>query len=103
MDKQSFSYIHTNDRLIGRYNIALTWKEFNALNMCIQNRNKDFDKIFIQKKSQRVSLWVVRIKNKWVALYYDKNRNTIATILPAEKVVKYLSTIDTYLRSPHHV
>ncbi len=91
-------YLHTRRRMLERYNIDLTFKEFVIINEAIQGHNKGLPKRFISRKSKRLSKWLILIKNRWVSLYYDKLRNSVVTIVEGVD----LQEIDKVLKGDKH-
>lgn len=72
---------HTNERLQERFNITINKKSLKKLNLNIQGIDNSIPCMFIKKKSNRVSMWLILVNNRWVVCYYDKNKNSIVTFV----------------------
>lgn len=72
---------HTNKRLEERFNITIDKKTLKKLNNNIQGLENTIPCMFIKKKSNRVSEWLILVNNRWTICYYDKNKNSIVTFI----------------------
>jgi hypothetical protein len=72
---------HTNERLEERFNITISRKELQELNLNIQGVENTIPCMFIKKKSNRLSEWLILVNNRWTVCYYDKNKNSIVTFI----------------------
>ena len=72
---------HTNERLEERFNITISKKDLCKLNKNIQGIDKTIPCMFIKHKSNRLSMWLILVNNRWAVCYYDKNKNSIVTFV----------------------
>ncbi len=73
--------MHTAERLEERFNISINRKELRKLNMNIQGMDNSIPCMFIKKKSNRISEWLILVNNRWTVCYYDKSKNSIVTFI----------------------
>ena len=80
MNKSRAQRSHAKRRFYERFGILLNRKDRqNLINQIQGNRAK-----FVEKESNRVSLWDVMVKGKIIRVVYDKDRKNIVTALPQE-------------------
>lgn len=72
---------HTNERLEERFNITIDKKSLKKLNLNIQGIDNSIPCMFIKHKSNRLSIWLILVNNRWTVCYYDKNKNSIVTFV----------------------
>lgn len=70
---------HAQKRAAQRYGVTVGSKTYKQLCSRIQ-KNKDC--VFLQRQSNRVSMFAVKMNEEWVPVIYDKTRHTIVTFLP---------------------
>lgn len=72
---------HTNERLEERFNITIDKKTLDKLNKNIQDLDKSIPCMFIKRKSNRLSEWLILVNNRWTVCYYDRHKNSIVTFI----------------------
>jgi len=72
---------HTNERLQERFNITIDKKSLKKLNLNIRGVDNTIPCMFIKKKSNRLSMWLILVNNRWTVCYYDKNKSSIVTFI----------------------
>lgn len=73
--------MHTNERLEERFNISINRKILHKLNLNIQGIDNSVPCMFIKKRSNRISEWLILVNNRWTVCYYDKDKNSIVTFI----------------------
>lgn len=92
MNKTRSCRIHAKKRALERYNLEVDRKLLNWFAEQIKNNKA----IFFRRRSNRVTNWIVRYKEQDYLVSYDKQRKTIITFLPKEKMDK--NTIDKVIK-----
>lgn len=77
---------HTQKRLEERFNVIVDKKSLKKLNLNIQGLDNSIPCMFINKKSNRLSEWLILVNNRWTIAYYDKNKNSIVTFVENSKL-----------------
>lgn len=72
---------HVCERLEERFNITINKKTLKKLNLNIQGIENSIPCMFIKKRSNRVSEWLILVNNRWTVCYYDKHKNSIVTFI----------------------
>jgi len=80
---------HTNKRLEERFNITIDRKTLKKLNANIQDIDNSIPCMFIKRKSNRLSEWLILVNNRWTICYYDKNKNSIVTFIDNSILEKF--------------
>lgn len=62
--------------------------------LCNRIQNQDDGCVFLEKQSNRVSMFAVKVEGEWVPVIYDKARHSIATFLPLEALEPYLEKLN---------
>lgn len=87
MKKEKSQLIHAQRRCRERYGLTLGTKAYDDL--CGKLQDGGADCVFLEKQSNRISLFAVWYEDEWVPVVYDKIRHTIATFLPKEALDQY--------------
>lgn len=88
--KASCQRYHAKKRALERFDVSLTTADLNLVVQMIQ----DGRATFIEKQSNRVSVFAVIINDKKVNVVYDKTRKTIVTFLTDDMVSTFNETSD---------
>jgi len=81
---------HPGERLEERFNVLeFDKKMLKELNNNIQGIINNIPCIFIKKKSNRLSEWLILVNNRWTICYYDKRKNTIVTFVDNKNLNNY--------------
>ncbi len=86
---------HTQRRASQRYGFTIGPKIYDELCHKIKNDSKD-ECVFLEKQSNRVSMWAVKVEGQWVPVIYDKERHSIATFLPIEALQPYQNKLNVH-------
>ncbi|MBI2048059.1 MAG: hypothetical protein HYT27_02875 [Parcubacteria group bacterium] len=76
---------HAQKRARERHGLHLDENDLVTLANRIRKQNLPQHKekaVFVKRKTNRISMWFVWHKNQWLPVAYDKERKSIATILP---------------------
>lgn len=92
MSKKMAEKIHAKRRAKERYDLELNRHSLKDLVKLVQSCTG----IFIRKKSNRVSNWLINYQGKDLLVSYDKIRKTIITFLPLESIPDSIGE-DNYL------
>lgn len=84
---------HTQRRACQRYGLTIGPKTYYELCNNIKNMK---DCVFLEKQSNRVSMWAVKMEGQWICVIYDKERHSIATFLPQEALLPYQSKLNEH-------
>lgn len=85
MNKTNSCRIHARKRALERYNLEVDRKLLNWFAGQIKSNKA----IFFRRKSNRVTNWIVKYNNENYLVSYDKQRKTIITFLPKEKMKNF--------------
>lgn len=77
-NKSKTIYCHANRRCKQRFNVSLKRSEQRSIVSLIQQSKA----VFIERQSNRITLWLVNYKEKAMRVVYDKHRKLIVTVLP---------------------
>lgn len=83
MDKSNTQRLHSKKRAYERLGIHLTNADLDAIVYLIQKKKGKF----VAKQSNRVTLWKVRYSDINMQVVYDKTRQTVVTVFPADMEV----------------
>jgi len=83
LTKSQSQRIHAKKRATQRYGIELNKEKHKDLVSRIQN-NKDV--IFLEKQSNRISVFAILQGSIWVPVVYDRERKTIVSFLPIKSI-----------------
>lgn len=86
MNKTKSCIIHARKRALERYDLKVDRK---LLNLFV-NQIKSNKAIFFKRRSNRVTNWIIKYKNEDYLVSYDKQRKTIITFLPKEKMKNFI-------------
>lgn len=78
--KKKSQYQHAQKRASERYGLTVGHKTYEELCRKIQKH----DCVFLEKQSNRVTMFAVCIEGEWMPVIYDKDRHSIVTFLPKE-------------------
>ncbi len=78
---------HAIARMSSRFGVNMNRVQYNAMVKSIQ----DGKAVFLDRQSNRVSRFIVRLGDKEMVAVYDRNRKTIVTFLTMEMVEKETS------------
>jgi len=81
---------HAKRRARERYGLNLRQHEYDELVRRIKN---NIDCRFLQRQSNRVSLFAIKMDGNWLPVVYDKQRHTVVTILPPEALDQYRASL----------
>ena len=82
---------HTQQRASMRYGLTVGKKDYDDL--CSRIKSGD-GCVFLEKQSNRVSMWAVSMDGEWVPVIYDKIRHSVVTFLPPEALEPFRDKID---------
>ncbi len=85
--KKKSQYQHSQKRGRQRYGVTIGPKGYEELCNRIQQQDKDC--VFLERQSNRVSMFAVRFEGEWMPVIYDKIRHSIATFLPKAALEPY--------------
>lgn len=74
---------HAIQRAYLRFDIVLTAGEYEDL--CRKLKSGSDDCTFVERQSNRLSVWLVEIKGQKVKVVYDRNRKSVVTMLPLSR------------------
>lgn len=94
-----FFFDHFSQRLMERYNIAITLSQYLDLCDAIMNNDNTIPKVFFSKRTKRLKTWFIVFNNRWIAVWYDKELKLLRTVLPQKLVSKNLHIINRGLRN----
>ena len=83
--KRKSQYQHSQRRASERYGMTVGHNLYDRLCERIQRA----DCVFLERQSNRVSVFAVEIDGAWVPVVYDKARHAISTFLPREALDPY--------------
>jgi hypothetical protein len=90
---------HAQKRAAQRYGMTVGPQTYNELCKKVQTSSPDC--VFLEKQSNRVSMFAVLLEDKWVPIIYDKQRHTIVTFLPEEALEPYRNKLNVGTNSPN--
>lgn len=76
--KRKSQKVHAKRRFIQRFGLFLSDQQYEQIVRDIQSQKAQF----IEKQSNRVTLWRVIVEDNEVVVVYDKERKSISTVLP---------------------
>lgn len=77
MRKSTSQYYHTRRRVAERYGLFLPFDCYRDLVRQVH----DGSGRFLEKKTNRISIWEITLAGKKVRAAYDRRRGTIATVI----------------------
>lgn len=83
--KKKSQYQHTQRRAWERYGLTVGPKTYDEMVQKIQGQ----DCVFLQKQSNRVSMFAVKIDEQWIPVIYDRDSHSIVTFLPQQALEPY--------------
>lgn len=81
---------HARRRANERYGIHLGQHQYDE--MCRMIRHNEKCK-FLDKQSNRVSLFALNYEGEWLPVVYDKQRHTVVTVLPPAALEPYRASL----------
>ena len=93
--KKKSQYQHTQRRACERYGLTIGPKAYNELCQKIKDQNC----VFLEKQSNRVSMFAVKMDQQWIPVIYDKERHSVVTFLPQKALEPYADKLDVPAKS----
>ena len=78
MNKKKASTVHLKRRFYERYNLEITNQDIKEMVRKIQNQQAEF----IERQSNRITIWKLQFRDKDYTIVYDKVRKSIVTVFP---------------------
>jgi hypothetical protein len=88
---------HAQKRAIQRYGVPIGPKTYNELCQKVQKQGPEC--VFLERQSNRVSMFAVILEGNWVPIIYDKQRHTIVTFLPQTALEPYRDQLNATVRT----
>ncbi|HUU58862.1 MAG TPA: hypothetical protein VMZ50_04915 [Phycisphaerae bacterium] len=82
MDREESQYRHARRNARGRWGIDLTRELYDAWVAAIQNRNKGVGVRSLGRETRTRTHFAVEHDGREIPVVYDRERGTIATVLP---------------------
>ena len=93
-NKKKMQKFHAMRRGEQRYGLSMNTEMYNGMvKLITEGSHRVFH---MEKQSNRVSICAVHYENQWIAVAYDKERKSIASILPREALIPYKEKLETY-------
>src|SRR5262245_10553695 len=82
---------HALRRASERYGLTLSPGQYDEL--CHRIRHGQDGAVFLDRQSNRVSMWAVRHGLRWLPVIYDSRRHQIVTFLPVNTLISHLGKV----------
>ncbi len=86
--KKKMQMQHAKRRAVERFGLHLRPDAYEELRLMVR-RPEPGKAVFLKRQSNRVTVWALFFKDRWLAAVYDSHRKTIVTILPEEALKPY--------------
>ncbi len=94
--KKKSQFQHAQRRACQRYGLTVGPRKYEELCKKIQQQ----DCVFLEKQSNRVTMFAVQMEEQWLPVIYDKDRHSIVTFLPKQALDPYLDKLDEKAGKP---